>query len=155
MGQAEMNDEVLLEASSEAIGSLDALLDKCLASLTAHVWQTCCWPDSSDGWTIGDFRFSIVEFEPARGVTLYVQLWSEPREAVLTEVSSGNWNPGALKYVWRQQRKALEQRGYTVGGAAGNFQKNALSRLLMTPRRWQRRCSRSSSTCSSIAASSR
>jgi hypothetical protein len=31
-------------------------------------------------WTIGDYRFSIVEFEPAPDVPLYVQLWSEPKE---------------------------------------------------------------------------
>ena len=123
MEQSEAKDDVLLEAASEPIGSLDDLLERCLAPLTAHIWQTCLWLDSPGLWTIGDFRYSIVEFEPAPDVTLYVQLWSEPEEPVLMEVSSGNWNPGALKYIWRNQRKALEQRGFAVGGRARNFQK--------------------------------
>jgi hypothetical protein len=123
MEQTETTEAVLLEETPESIFSIDALLETCLAALTACVWQTCCWPDAADHWTIGDFRFSIVEFEPAPDASLYVQIWSEPHEPVLIEVSSGNWNPGAVKYIWRNQRKALEQRGFRLGGTARNFQK--------------------------------
>jgi hypothetical protein len=116
-------DEVLLEASSEPIESLETLLDRCLPSLTAHIWQTCCWRDASELSTIGDYRFSVVQFEPLPDVALYVQLWSEPGEPALMEVSSGAWNPRAIKYVWRAQRRILEDRGFMVGGVARNFQK--------------------------------
>jgi hypothetical protein len=126
MDQSEIKVDVLLEPSSEPIGSLEGLHDRCLAGLTARIWETCCWPDAPGRSTIGDYRFSIVEFEPAPDVPLYVQLWSEPQEPVLIEVSSGNRNPAALKYVWRAQRKLLEQRGFTVGGATRNFQKEAV-----------------------------
>jgi hypothetical protein len=54
---------------------------------------------------------------------------------VLIEVSSGNRNPGALKYVWRAQRKLLEQRGFTVGGRARNFQRKPLSIRRTAPKR--------------------
>jgi hypothetical protein len=115
--------EVLLEAASEPIESLDALLERGLLSLTAQIWQTCCWPDAQGLAAIGDYRFSIVQFEPAPDVTLYVQLWSEPGEPALMEVSSGAWNPRAIKYVWRAQRRILEELGFMAGGVAQNFQK--------------------------------
>jgi len=123
MELTETTEEVLLGADSERIESLDVLLDRCLAALTSHLWQACWWPDSLASWTIGDYRFSIVEFEPTPGVPLYIQLWSEPEEPVLMEVASGNRNPRALKFVWRNQRKALDARGFTVGGCTADFQK--------------------------------
>src|SRR5262245_41228972 len=121
--EPEEADEVLLEALSEPIELLETLLDRCLPSLTAQIWQTCCWPDTQRLATIGDYRFSIVQFEPVPDVALYIQLWSEPGEPALMEVSSGAWNPRAIKYVWRAQRRSLEECGFTVGGVARNFQK--------------------------------
>src|SRR5262245_10359690 len=121
--EPEEAEEVLLEASSEPIESLEMLLDRCVPSLTAQIWQTCCWPDTQRLATIGDYRFSIVQFEPVVDVALYIQLWSEPGEPALMEVSSGVWNPRAIKYVWRAQRRTLEERGFVVGGVARNFQK--------------------------------
>jgi len=118
--------DVLLQPSSEPIASLGVLEDACLAGLTARIWETCRWPDAPGRCAIGDYRFAIVEFEPVPDVPLYVQLWSEPREPVLIEVSSGHSTPGALKYVWRAQRKLLEQRGFAVGGAPRNFQKETV-----------------------------
>ena len=123
MEPTDTTEEVLLGATSDRIESLDLLLDRCLAALTSHLWQACWWPDSVGGWTIGDYRFSIVEFEPTPGVPLYIQLWSEPEEPVLMEVASGNRNPRALKFVWRNQRKALEASGFTAGGCTVDFQK--------------------------------
>ena len=126
MDNNESKVDVLLQPSSEPIESLGALEDVCLAALTARIWETCCWPDAPGRWTIGDYRFAIIEFEPAPDAPLYVQLWSESQESVLIEVSSGHSTPGSLKYVWRAQRKLLEQRGFMVGGAPRNFQKETV-----------------------------
>jgi len=126
MDNNESKVDVLLQPSSEPIESLGGLEDVCLAALTARIWETCCWPDAPGRWAIGDYRFAIIEFEPAPDVPLYVQLWSESQEPVLIEVSSGHSTPGALKYVWRAQRKLLEQRGFMVGGAPRNFQKETV-----------------------------
>jgi len=126
MDNNESKVDVLLQPSSEPIESLGGLEDVCLAALTARIWETCCWPDAPGRWTIGDYRFAIIEFEPAPDAPLYVQLWSESQESVLIEVSSGHSTPGSLKYVWRAQRKLLEQRGFMVGGAPRNFQKEAV-----------------------------
>lgn len=127
MPGSEMSEELLVnEPTPEPIASVDALVDQCLPALTTRLWQACCWPESEMGhWHIGDFRFAVVEFEPAPDASLYVQFWSEPLEPVLMEVASGHCNPGALRYVWHDQRRALEQRGFTVGGRARNFQKQA------------------------------
>ncbi len=116
-------EDVLFEAAAEPIASLDALIEHALPTLTARLWGSC-WPDSTThNWQIGDFRFLVVEFCPSKDACLYVQFWSEPMEPVLMEVSSGHWNPGALKYVWHEQRRALEDRGFAIGGKARNFQK--------------------------------
>jgi hypothetical protein len=77
----------------------------------------------ADGWKIGDHNFLIAEVRPDPQTCLYVQFWSEPHESVDAEVCSGEWNPGALKYVRQQQREKIEALGYTVGGRAHNFQK--------------------------------
>ena len=46
------------------------------------------------------------------------------REVILEpRGSSGEWNPGAVKYVRRQQRERIEALGYAIGGRAGNFHK--------------------------------
>src|SRR5262245_35896018 len=118
------HSDVLIEERADAITSLDALMDGCLQILTTRLWQTCCWPNfPTSRADIGDFRFLVVEFCPTEDVSLYVQFWSDPHEPVLIEVCSGNWNPEALKYVWHEQRARLEARGFTIGGAARNFQK--------------------------------
>ncbi len=47
---------------------------------------------------------------------------------MLVEVCSGNWNPGAVKYIRHPQRAALEALGYAIGGNAGNFRKEIVVR---------------------------
>ena len=118
-------EDVLCEPTPEPIASLDALVERALPTLTARLWGSCCWADSTTHhWQVGDFRFLVVEFRPSEEACLYVQFWSEPMEPVLMEVSSGHWNPGALKHVWHEQRRALEDLGFTIGGKARNFQKS-------------------------------
>lgn len=127
----ETRTESLLEDASEAISSIDELREKCLPTLTARIWETCCWPERmADGWKVGDYNFIIVEYQPAGDdrAALYVQLWSEPLEPAVVEVCSGNWNPGAVKYIRDRERQALEGLGFKIGGRAGNFRKEVAIR---------------------------
>ena len=116
--------EVILHPRKKPLASLEELTEACLPTLTARLWATCCWSATMDGaWKIGDHNFLIAEVRPDPETCLYVQFWSEPHEPVCAEVCSGEWNPGAVKYVRQQQRDRIAALGYTVGGQAGNFQK--------------------------------
>lgn len=117
----ETRREILLEMLDEPITSLDALVEKCHRALSAQLWTTCCWPES--GWKIGDYNFLVASVKPDADTCLYVQFWSEPGEEVLLEVGSGEWNPGAIRYIGPAERKALELRGYTLAGEARNYTK--------------------------------
>jgi hypothetical protein len=87
------------------------------------VSEVCRWGAFGENWTIGDYRFVIFEFWPAKGDCLYVQLWTEPGEPVVVEVCSGAWTPPARKYIRAPQRAALRALGYEIGGRARNFEK--------------------------------
>ncbi len=128
MSGAERNTsrrEVVLEAREAAFGSLEELLDACLPTLTARLWATCGWAKGlgSGRWKIGDYNFLVAEVCPDSECSLYVQFWSEPQAAVIAEVSSGEWNPGALKYVRGTQKERLQALGYAVGARSSNFRK--------------------------------
>jgi hypothetical protein len=102
--------------------TLETLLDRCLRSLAADVWETCYWPESmSDGWTIGDFNILCVSTGPDREI--YLQFWSEPDDDVVFEISSGNRSPFTLKHLGPAQKRDLAGRGFRIGGAARNFGK--------------------------------
>jgi len=120
----ETRQEVLLDVLDEPIASVEELVERCHRALSAHVWTTCCWSEDGAGWKIGDFNFLIVSLKPDVDSSLYVQFWSEPREQVLMEVGSGEWCPAAIRYIGPTQRKALDARGYKVGGRAHNYRKD-------------------------------
>ena len=115
--------EVLLDVRNEPITSIDALVEHCHRALSAQLWTTCCWSEDDSGWKIGDFNYLVVSVAPDADTSLYVQFWSEPRERVLTEVGSGERCPGAIRYIGPAQRKALDARGYALGGRAQNYGK--------------------------------
>jgi hypothetical protein len=118
--------EVLLWRQEQPLASLEELMEACLPTLSARLWATCCWGRTmAEGWKIGDYNFLIAEVRPDSESNLYVQFWSEPHEPVAVEVCSGEWNPGAIKYVRQRQREMLEGLGYQVGGRARNLQKEA------------------------------
>jgi hypothetical protein len=119
----ETQQEVLLDVHDEPITSIDALVEQCHRALSAQLWTTCCWSEDGSGWKIGDFNYLVVSVAPDADASLYVQFWSEPRERVLLEVGSGEWCPGAIRYIGPAQRKALKARGFTLGGRARNYQK--------------------------------
>ncbi len=127
MGGTERNRterEVIVEPRTKPFSSLGELRDACLPTLTARLWATCRWSATMTGaWKIGDHNFLIAEVCPDPETSLYVQFWSEPHEPVEAEVCSGEWNPGAVKYVREQERDGLRALGYTEGGRAHNFQK--------------------------------
>ena len=116
--------EVILHPRDKPLASIEELTEACLPALAARLWGTCCWSPTMDGaWKLGDHNFLIAEVSPDPQTCLYIQFWSEPHERVCAEVCSGEWNPGALRYVRKAQRDRIEALGYTVGGRAGNFQK--------------------------------
>lgn len=116
--------ELVLEGGGPPLGSVGELSERCLPTLTARLWATCCWPATMrDGWKIGDRNFLIAEVCPDPETAIYVQFWSEPLEPVIAEVCSGEWNPGAVKYVRSRQRQELEALGYTIGAKSPNFRK--------------------------------
>ena len=96
---------------------------RAIPAVEAIVSEACRWGALGDDWTVGDHRFLILEFCPAKGDDLYVQLWTEPDEPVLVEACSGAWTPPARKYIRAPQRAALRALGYEIGGRARNFEK--------------------------------
>jgi hypothetical protein len=119
----ETHRETLLDGSDESLLSRDELIQQCHRALSAQLWTTCCWPAHGSGWNIGDFRYLVVSAAPDADARLYVQFWSEPRQRVMTEVSSGEWSPGTIRYIGPTERHALEARGYIIGGRARNYGK--------------------------------
>src|SRR5258706_13044923 len=118
MERNETKTESLLEDPSEPITSLDDLRERGLPTLTARIWETCCWPERmADGWKVGDYNFIVISFPPVGDdrTRLYVQFWWEPYDPVVVEVCSGNCNPCAVKYVRPPQRQALEGLGLSIG----------------------------------------
>ena len=117
--------EGTLLAAGVAALTPPAALERVLEAVTDHVERVCSWPRSGQGssWTIGDYSFYVLQFAAVEGALLYAQLWSEPDEGVLFEVSSGAWNPPAGEYISAAQREALLNRGFETGGRAGNYRK--------------------------------
>ena len=98
--------------------------------VAAVVARTCDWGEPAADWSVGDYRFLVLDFGPRKDVSLYVQIWTEPGEPVLIEACSGAWNPTAKPYVKAPQRAMLRRLGFKVGGRARNYQKRwALSPL--------------------------
>jgi hypothetical protein len=121
LDEDEGEDRIALVAP---VDTLDALCDKLLPTVAARIWSTCCWSDRmGSGWKIGDYSFLVISIAPELGTELYLQFWSEPKEQVLFEVSSGEWSPPSIKYVQKRQREVLRSFGFEQGGRANNFQK--------------------------------
>jgi hypothetical protein len=117
-------DEIVLKPLKRPFKTLDDLVDRCLPTLAARLWATCCWPaQMNHGWKIGDYNFLIVSVTPEQDSPIYIQFWSEPQELVLAEVSSGEWSPGTLKYVGPKQKELLKGFNFEIGGRARNFHK--------------------------------
>jgi len=113
----------VLVASTRRKLTPDDIRERAIPEVEAVVSEACRWGALGDDWTVGDHRFLILEFYPAKGDGLYVQLWTEPDEPVLVEACSGAWTPPARKYIRAPQRAALRALGYEIGGRARNFEK--------------------------------
>jgi hypothetical protein len=80
----------------------------------------CLWdPDSA----IGDHAFCVFSYEPRRHVQVYLQIWSEPDDVVVWEVSSGNWHGPTKDYMRGARADAVRRAGFRIGGQARNFQR--------------------------------
>jgi hypothetical protein len=93
--------------------ALDSIIEK-------WVRTTCGW---RRGWHIGDYRFTVFGIDIDANVGVYVQLWSEPLEPVLCEVSSGKWNPPADVWLAGERSDRIKALGFEIGGRAENFQR--------------------------------
>jgi hypothetical protein len=113
----------VLVASTRRKLTPDEVRARVIRKVEAVVAETCNWGEPGEDWVVGDHRFLIFEFWPAKGDCLYVQLWTEPDEPVVVEVCSGAWAPPARKYIRTPQRTALRALGYEIGGRARNFEK--------------------------------
>ena len=62
----------------------------------AWLAAACIW---NHGWSMGDQRYVVFSIEVAPETQVYVQLWSEPLEPVVWEVSSGRGGTPADKWL--------------------------------------------------------
>ena len=90
-------------------------------AVTDLIWAACRW---GRGWTLGEYASSCSSTDPSENVNLYVQFWSEPQQEVCWEVCSGKWNPPADEVMAGAPSESLERLGFTIGGGAGNFQRD-------------------------------
>jgi hypothetical protein len=80
--------------------------------------RVCLWDDDS---AIGDYAFCVFSYRPRRDVDVYLQVWSEPDDVVLWEVSSGNWHAPTKDYMRGARADAVRRAGFRIGGKARNF----------------------------------
>jgi hypothetical protein len=98
-----------------------AQLRRTLAPVVARwIKAACLWDRTA---AMGDHRFVIFSIAVAPKVQVYVQLWSEPGEPVLWEVSSGKSDPPADKWLSGERSRRIEAFGFEIGGEAENFLK--------------------------------
>lgn len=97
--------------------------------LTAQVKQLCSWrADRRDiDWRIGDYSFLVIEFDTGHGATPFLQFWSEPCDPrVRFEVCSGANDAALERHMGRRREEDLRDRGFEIGGNAGNFGKHVV-----------------------------
>ena len=121
---SDVEDNETIGPLEQPVETLQQLYRALLPTVSARIWETCCWPErNTRKRKKGEFRFVVLSIDPDERSSLYVQFWSEPGESVLAEVCSGEASPGSLKYVQASQRRWLRSLGYEKGGEANNFQK--------------------------------
>jgi hypothetical protein len=119
------SDEGVLWAAQDEPSEAEVLRRAVLPKVLGHVRSVCGWdPEWSGGeWKLGDYSFYALSFDLDEHACAYVQVWSEPDEPVLIEVSSGAWNTRLALFVNFERQGRLRHRGFAVGGAAQNWQK--------------------------------
>jgi Putative bacterial sensory transduction regulator len=115
---------VLMEAGDRDLSARE-IRTQCEARVAKLVAEACRWRSAGHGrdWMPGDYRILIFETTVALNAELYVQFWSEPREPVLWEVSSGHLNRGARRFIREETKKKIGALGFEIGGNAKNFRK--------------------------------
>lgn len=110
---------ILLPASRKALtrDQLRSALEDRLRDLLARV---CLWDEDAP---VGDHRFCILSYAPAKDVGVYIQFWSEPDDVVLWEVSSGNWHEPTKAYMKGERSARVKAAGFRIGGQARNFRR--------------------------------
>ena len=110
---------VLLRASRRprTRAQLKAALEPSLREILTRL---CVWDDDAN---VGDYRFCVLSYDLPEDVHIFLQFWSEPRDAVLWEVSSGKWNPPTEPYMAGTRASRVKAAGFKMGGNAQNYQK--------------------------------
>ena len=58
-------DETIVKALKRPFETFDDLVGRCLPTLAARLWATCCWPaQMNQGWKMGDYNFPLVSVAP-------------------------------------------------------------------------------------------
>ena len=111
---------VLLPASRKALtrAELRAALEDRLRDVLTRV---CLWDEDAP---VGDYRFGILSYEPAKDVGVYLQFWSEPGHLVEWEVSSGNWHEPTKAFMKGGRAARVKAAGFRIGGQARNFERD-------------------------------
>ena len=115
-----MDVEETLFAGGRSTFTREALHRRLDDAVGRWVAATCLWDRE---FVLGDYRFVVFAIDVAPRTQVYVQLWSEPLEPVLCEVSSGRWNPPADKWLAGDRAAHIEAFGFAIGGQAENFQR--------------------------------
>jgi len=104
----------------------ETIVSVCEEQLLQHLGAVCLWPEEerNRSWRNGDTSFYVLDFHPEPGICVYVQLLSEAGQGwALCEVSSGAWYPETARFVHAGRQVLLRDRGFEIGGDAGNFRK--------------------------------
>ena len=102
------------------------IVSVCEEQLLQHLGAVCLWPEEerNRSWRDGDTSFYVLDFHPEPGICVYVQLLSEAGQGwALCEVSAGAWDPETGRFVDAGRQVLLRDRGFEIGGDAGNFRK--------------------------------
>ena len=120
--------EGVLVAAADAPRTRAALWALAGEPVAEHLARVCTWrADQLEvAWRPGDYSFLVLEFVTGAGAVLYVQFWSEPEEGnVAFEVCSGAGSAAVARHMGRKRQEELRERGFEIGGGAGNFVKRA------------------------------
>jgi len=102
-----------------------ALCDIALDALTTLVGQVIGWSvqrESADA-RFGDYRFMILSAELTDGPATFVQIWSEPDEPIVMEVSTGPRENGPMAAIPEALERQLRSRGFEWSDASPNWRK--------------------------------
>jgi len=122
--------EGVLVVAADAPRTRTALWALAGEPITEHLGRVCTWraDQRDEAWRPGDYSFLVLEFVHGAGAALYVQFWSEPDDgSVVFEVCAGVGSAAVARHMGRKRQEELRERGFEIGGGAGNFGKRVFA----------------------------